>query len=82
MDQKGKRSTKSTPASPETEIKTGYRTLSNVSGGITDEEFADEFLAYPATPNTEGARYQFNFLGAELEKINSAKNVRDELKRR
>lgn len=60
---------------------TDYADVSNIAGGITDEEFADEFLAYPATPDTEGARFQFNFLGAELEKINDAKNVRNELKK-
>ncbi|MCL4441056.1 MAG: hypothetical protein M1609_10875 [Firmicutes bacterium] len=60
-------------------IKHNYSKISNISGGITDEEFADEFLAYPTTPNSEGAKFQFNFLGAELEKLNTAKNVRDEL---
>lgn len=58
-----------------------YVDISNVCGGITDEEFADEFLAYPATPGTDEAKYQFNFLGAQLEKINSAQNVKDELKK-
>ena len=58
-----------------------YTTVSNITGGITDEEFADEFLAYPKSPNQNGARYQFNFLGAELEKVDSAKLVRNELKK-
>lgn len=49
-----------------------FTNSSHVSGGITDEEFADEFLAYPAGPGTNEAKYQFNFLGAELEKIDSA----------
>lgn len=55
--------------------------VSNITGGITDEEFASEFLANQATSNPKGAKFQFNFVGAELEKINSAKNIRDELKK-
>jgi len=55
--------------------------ISNISGGITDEEFAEDFLAYPAAPNEEGANYQFNFLGAELEKVEAARKVNDELKK-
>lgn len=55
-------------------------TVSNITGGITDEEFADEFLKNPTVPDANRARYQFNFLGADLEKINSAKNVKEELK--
>lgn len=55
--------------------------VSNITGGITDEEFASEFLAQPAAPNTNQTRYQFNFLGADLEKVSSAKNIRDELKK-
>lgn len=55
---------------------------SHVSGGITDEEFADEFLAYPADPGTNEAKYQFNFLGADLERINSAQQTKDGLKGR
>lgn len=57
-----------------------YEDISNISGGITDEEFADEFLAYPASPGDPDASFQFNFIGAELEKINQAKNVKDELR--
>lgn len=58
-----------------------FTDISNISGGITDEEFADEFLAYPADAGTSDAEFQFNFLGAELEKVNSAKNKKEELKR-
>lgn len=55
---------------------------SHVSGGITDEEFADEFLAYPADPASTEAKFQFNFLGAELEKVNSTQLTKDGLKGR
>lgn len=55
---------------------------SHVSGGITDEEFADEFLAYPADPATNEPKFQFNFLGAELERINSAQKTKKGFKGR
>ena len=56
-------------------------TVSNITGGITDQEFANEFLADSTASNTNRSRFQFNFVGAELEKVSSAKNIRDELKK-
>lgn len=67
-------------ANDKTEHQSAGR-VSNITGGITDEEFADEFLAHPTAPGTNRSSFQFNFLGAELEKVSSAKNIRDELKR-
>ncbi len=63
-------------------IKANSADISNISGGITDEEFADEFLAYPQAPESDSARFQFNFLGARLEKTVSAKNIREDVNKK
>jgi len=55
--------------------------ISNVCGGITDEEFSDEIINPPQPVGKDGGKFQLNFLGADLEKINSARNIKDEINR-
>lgn len=48
--------------------------LSNITGAITDEEFASEILPHLQKTNNYQPKFQFNFLGAELEKINMSED--------
>ncbi len=61
--------------------KENYTDISNVNGEITNEEFANEFFDYPVGRDVGDAGFLYSFSGAELEDINSAKNVKDEVKR-
>jgi len=63
-------------------LKQNSADVSNICGGITDEEFADEFLAYPQSPESDSAKFQYNFLGAHLEKAASAQNIREDMNKK
>ena len=63
-------------------LKKNSADISNICGGITDEEFAGEFLAYPKSPESDSAKFQFNFLGAQLEKAASAQKIREDMNKK
>lgn len=57
-----------------------FSEVSNVCGRITDEEFSTEFINRDIKSAKDDALFQFNFDGAELEKVNNAKNIDSKLK--
>lgn len=59
---------------------TNFSSVSNINGNITDSEFSTEFINRGIRSDRDNAHFQFNFNGADLEKVNNAKRIDSKLK--
>ncbi|MFZ5640416.1 MAG: hypothetical protein ACOY4Q_06975 [Bacillota bacterium] len=56
--------------------------VSNVTGGFTDEEFANELVAGPELLDPDNNRtFHYNFMGATLKNISTPRKLRREIKK-